>query len=125
MNRRPPITPPQRAITLAFLVAFVLAQTLGWLHRGLHGSPPPVRQAVTALLSPAAASVDGGAQAFGHEGGTNECRLYDVLAQPGCAPAPLPVLPVAPPAAFVAAMLGDFVARWAALFDARGPPASR
>lgn len=118
---RTPTRTPQRAITLALLVVFVLAQTLGWLHRGAHGTALPAQQVLAA--SQAETGADAGA--FGHEGGTNECRLYDVLAQPGCAPAPLLVLPIAPPAPFVAAMLGDFVARWAALFDARGPPASR
>lgn len=121
---RPPPTTLQRAAILALVVVLVLAQTLGWLHRGLHGTPSVVQTVVTGGQAQAVSS-EVGAKAFGHETGTTECRLYDVLAQPGCAPAPLLVLPVALPASIVAATLGDFVARWAALFDARGPPASR
>jgi hypothetical protein len=123
MIRRPPPSTLQRAAVLALVAVLLLAQTLGWLHRGLHGTPS-VAQAVL-VATQAQATADAGAKAFGHEAGTVECRLYDVLAQPGCAPAPLLQLPFAPPAAWLATALGDFVARWAALFDARGPPASR
>lgn len=125
MNRRSlPLTPLQRAATLALVVVFVLAQTLGWLHRGLHGTSSAAQHVLAAGQAQAVSS-EAGTKAFGHEVGTNECRLYDVLAQPGCASAPLVALPVAPPTAWLAAMLGDFVARWAALFDARGPPSAR
>ena len=120
---RPPLSNWHRAATLALLAAFVLAQTLGWLHRAAHGGSLPAQPAFAALGFTHAKAAD--AKAFGHDAGTAECRLYDAVAQPGCAPAPLLVLPIALPAAIVAATLGEFVARWAALFDARGPPASR
>ena len=120
----PPSTLPRRAAALALVVVLVLAQTLGWMHRSLHATPSPAQAALTAGQALATGS-DSGAPALGHEAGTNECRLYDVLAQPGCASTPLLVLPIALPAALLVATLGDFVARWAALFDARGPPASR
>lgn len=124
MTARPPTTSLQRAATLALVLAFLLAQTLGWLHRGLHGTPS-VAQSVLATAQAQAAGAETGAKAFGHEAGTIECRLYDVLAQPGCAPAPLLELPLAPPQAWLVATLAGVVARWAALFDARGPPTSR
>lgn len=128
MTRRPPLTPLQRAATLALAIVLVLAQTLGWLHRSAHGTPPAAQavalQVHSAAAQPQAGKAEAG-KAFGHEAGATECRLYDVLAQPGCASTPLLALPVAPPATWIVATLGDFVARWAALFDARGPPASR
>ncbi|RYF36168.1 MAG: hypothetical protein EOO25_21360 [Comamonadaceae bacterium] len=123
MTRHPPSTTLHRAATLALLAVFVLAQTLGWLHRAAHGGSLPAQPALAALGFTQAAAPE--TKAFGHDAGTAECRLYDAVAQPGCAPAPLLVLPIVLPASVVAATLGDFVARWAALFDARGPPASR
>ena len=62
---------------------------------------------------------------FSSHADTSDCRLFDVLGQPGCAPAPLIALPVLVPTGSIAVTHADFVARWAALFDARGPPPSR
>lgn len=113
----PPATLLRRTAVLALLAMFVLAQTLGWIHRSAHGAGVPVH----------ASSVATGAtnDLFAHDAGSNECRVYDALGHADCAPAPLLALPVLPPAAVLVATLGDFVARWAALFDARGPPPSR
>lgn len=118
----PPPTPlARRAAVLALLAAFLLAQTLGWIHRGMHaaGAPAHERSAVTAVAAAAAGNL------FAHDAGSNECRVYDALGHADCAPAPVLALPVLPPAAVLAATLGEFVARRAALFDARGPPPSR
>lgn len=55
-----------------------------------------------------------------------DCRLYDQAssdpALPGVA---LLALPVQLPMARLRGLAGDFIARWVALFDARGPPPSR
>ena len=118
-------------MAVALLVAMVLAQALGWMHRSMHwtaassGAP-----ALHAGASDAAEAVHAGARSgwiadlFGSHGDASECRLFDVLGQAGCAPA-ASLLPVLPAASLLVATHGDFVARWAALFDARGPPASR
>ena len=115
----------RRACVAALLLAFVLAQTLGWIHRGLHGGGSEGWQQATPVPA-AAAHADGGLEdLFGEHVDASDCRLFDVLGQPGCAPAPLVALPVLVPASLLLATHAGFVARWAALFDARGPPASR
>lgn len=118
----------RRVAVSALLVAFVLAQALGWMHRGLHGSgaaPAAVaslhaqgERSAHALSSGIAGLFDGHADA-------SDCRLFDAIAQPGCAPSHAAVLPLPLLQAVLLASHGDFVARWSALFDARGPPPSR
>lgn len=125
------------------LLACVLlaAQTLGLLHRYAHGSGL-ARVAATALTgasgvaSTTATVADTGAGAasakagFGGLFGThddNTCRLVDQLGLSD-ALAGLPVLalpPALPTALLLQASLGEVLARWAALFDARGPPCLR
>lgn len=125
-----PPTIARRAAIAALLVVLVLAQTLGWIHRALHGDPPgsgrPVVVAAASEPAPGA-SAHGGVlhDLFGSHAEPTDCRLFDVLGQPGCATPPLVLPPVILPAARVALSHADFVARWAALFDARGPPATR
>ncbi|RYZ06719.1 MAG: hypothetical protein EOO24_11490, partial [Comamonadaceae bacterium] len=65
------------------------------------------------------------AKLFGFHGDA-ECRLYDQLS--GAAAVlgvPLVVLPVVLPTARFAFFEGEYLARWVALFDARGPPPTR
>jgi hypothetical protein len=53
----------------------------------------------------------------------SDCRLYDQASHDGGLAAVMPlVLPFVPPPFAVAIFQGDALARWAALFDARGPP---
>ena len=62
---------------------------------------------------------------FPHHG-QNDCRLYDQLAHGAALPSvPVLLLPVLPPVALLAWFQGEALARWVALFDARGPPVSR
>jgi hypothetical protein len=119
----------RRAVVAALLVVLVLAQTLGWMHRGLHGSSAEAWRHGSPALSAAAAD---GARAtgalqdlFSSHAEASDCRLFDVLGQPGCAPAAILALPALVPASFLALAHAEFIARWAALFDARGPPLPR
>jgi hypothetical protein len=124
----PSRTAAQRLALLVLLAAFVLAQALGWIHRGLHGeSGPAVRGAGTVheLSEPRSAEPGLLDALFGSHADASDCRLFDLLAQPALAPAKLPVLPLVLPAAVLLAGHAGFVARWCALFDARGPPLSR
>lgn len=118
----------RRAAVLVLLVALVLAQALGWMHRAVHGDTGAGRLAATAA-QPATDTelhAPGPLDAlFGSHADASDCRLFDVLAQPGCASVPVPMAAVVPATAFLLARHGDFVARWSALFDARGPPSSR
>ena len=55
-----------------------------------------------------------------------DCLVFDQLCQGQALKAlPLQVLPTLPPGAVLASLAGDFIARWAALFQARGPPPAR
>lgn len=108
---------------LALLVAFLLAQALGWIHRGLHGADGPL--AAAAGLHAPAAEAPGLYDLFGSHEEPTDCRLFDGITHSACTPPALPVFSPAPPAAFLIASHGEFVARWSALFEARGPPPAR
>jgi hypothetical protein len=140
--RRSPSRSPSRsarAILIALAFALWIAGTLGVMHRSLH---VPGRAEVEA--AGATATTLTGAQAgLGLQGGVHkhaahglaslfgehtdaECRLYDQLGDGSATPSvPLVVLPMLLPAATFAFLQGEAIARWVALFDARGPPSSR
>ncbi|TFY96553.1 hypothetical protein [Ramlibacter rhizophilus] len=102
---------------LGLALALLAAQAVGLAHRTVHGPQP-------AGAAHAAAQADhDGHDLFGHEAGGIDCRLLDALGQPGVPGAPSLVLPLALSPVVLAGGHGDFVARWVALFDARGPPA--
>lgn len=114
---------------LALLLLFVAAQSLSWMHRAFHGSPDDLLQHAAAVQL---AEPTGGAQPahtwmqglFGDHAEPSDCRLFDAVAQPSCTPG-MPVIPLAVPAnAILLASNAEFVARWSALFEARGPPPS-
>ena len=132
---RLPVFRPQRsaAFVLALALAVWLAATLGLVHRTVHVQ---VSSTVSSLTDAPGAAADGHAHAHAHGGivslfdahasGDVDCRLYDQLAHGAGAPSvPLVVLPILLPAATFAWLDGEFLARWVALFDARGPPPSR
>lgn len=116
-----------RAAALALLLVFVLTQTLGWMHRGLHGASGVAQHAVPAqLAAPSQIEPSGWLDdLFGSHTDASDCRLFDVMAKPGCVPQMDWVPPPTPTAAFLLASHADLVIRWAALFDARGPPLPR
>lgn len=123
-----------RAIAIALVIALWFAGTLGLIHRSLH---------VTGLAQATAAAQAGHADdAGGHASHTShvshgiaslfgdhtdaECRLYDQLSHgSGALGVPTMVLPVLLPSATFAYLQGEAIARWVALFDARGPPSTR
>jgi hypothetical protein len=51
--------------------------------------------------------------------------LFDQLGQGAVPEVAAPQLPVCAPAALILWYQGEYLARWAALFDARGPPSVR
>lgn len=124
---------------LCLVLALVGAQSLGFMHRVVHGglSPTVAAPAVSASLLFASATPDGGAAQtaparssgsalaglfFGHDG-KSTCPLFDGLTSPAIAPTlALVVAAVVLPNEQLRTFAADFVARWAALFDARGPP---
>ncbi|MRD46466.1 hypothetical protein GHT07_04210 [Caenimonas koreensis DSM 17982] len=113
------------------LFALLAAQTLGLAHRVAHGVVQDgfIGDAAAASLSRATAQPHGGnwsdALRAGH-GDDVTCHVFDQVSQGGCALALPALLPaVVYPEALIARATGEALARWAAQFEARGPPSLR
>jgi hypothetical protein len=110
------------------MAALWFAGTLGLMHRSLH--LPGLAQASSAVQAGHADGAGGHAShgiasLFGVHSDA-ECRLYDQLSHgSGVLGVPMVVLPVFLPSATFAYLQGEAIARWIALFDARGPPSTR
>ena len=122
-------------LLIALAVAVWLASTLGLMHGVVHihvpGAPVPAlaqTQAQPVALGASTAQVHerhGLLALFGVHADA-DCRLYDQLAGGAAAlSVPLVVLPIALPMARFHYFLGEALARWVSLFDARGPPLTR
>ena len=122
-------TLPRLMTLLALLLATVLVmtQTLGVVHAIKHGSSS------SSLHSQDDGHVHAGAEApsknhffasiFSLHQDVSDCRLFDQASHGGgLAMATQSALPGVPPPLTVAIFQGEALARWAALFDARGPP---
>lgn len=116
-----------RAIVCLLTLALLLAQTLGLMHGTLHA---PGSASVVSVVTAGMSKADGGhagqgplASLFSSHASDADCRLYDQASHGSAAlhVASL-VLPVLLPSFAVAIFEGEALARWAALFDARGPP---
>ena len=135
------LTPaPVLALVFTLMVALVLTQLLGLMHAVVHGGTNGPAQAVLqARIASAAPAKMLHSSNLGHSSAQGwlaalfskhqshaDCRLYD---QAGHGNATLHVfalvLPVLLPSFAVALFQGPALARWAALFDARGPPLTR
>ncbi|MGJ7484396.1 hypothetical protein ACSFA2_04005 [Variovorax sp. LT2P21] len=117
-------------LLIALAVALWLASTLGLMHRVVHlpATPAAAYQHTAPVVS--AASSHGhdhrGLLALFGVHADADCRLYDQLAGGAAAlSVPLVVLPIALPMARFHYFLGEALARWVSLFDARGPPLTR
>ena len=116
-----------RALIVVLALALWLAGTLGLMHRSLHvpGLPAAAATAVRANQGAHLHAGHGLGSLFGNHTDA-ECRLYDQLSHGSSAPGvPLVVLPMLLPSATFAFLQGEVIARWVALFDARGPPSTR
>ena len=124
---------PARAIAIVLMVALWFAGTLGLVHGTLH-VPGLAHAHALADANAQAPDPDGAhvhaaprgiAGLFGDHSDA-ECRLYDQLSHgSGALGVPTLVLPVLLPSATFAYLQGEAIARWVALFDARGPPSTR
>lgn len=127
-----------RLLVLLLVPALLLAQALGLVHGVQHArlDGGPVLQASHAVqaladhAAPAATAAAAEACDDSHDHGGHDaptCRLVDQLMHGDIAgSSPVLAVPVLqPPLALLQALAGLALARWAALFDARGPPASR
>ena len=114
--------------TLVCVLAFALwvAATLGLVHRTLHAHATGEHPAQAVRASSSSPSSSHGLFALFGDHTDAECRLYDQLSHgPAALGVPLVVLPVMLPTATFAWLEGEALARWAAVFDARGPPSTR
>ena len=102
---------PRRLLTVWLLALALLgAQALGLAHRVEHG---PTGGAA-------------GSELFADHEGEAACPLYDQLSGTAITPAvPVLCVPAIPPLFVVVLAQGEALARWVALFDARGPPSLR
>ncbi|WPG36156.1 hypothetical protein [Variovorax sp. EBFNA2] len=119
------MTRTTRALVVALAFALWFAGTMGLMHRSLHVPGLPAAAAATAQAEHRHGTGHTLASLFGvHDDA--DCRLYDQLAHgTGVPGVPLVVLPMLLPAATFAYLQGEAIARWVALFDARGPPSTR
>jgi hypothetical protein len=113
-------------------LVLLLSQTLGLLHGIAHGPAQPGEAPVAVAFAPPAAGH--AADSFlnhlfsghAHHESDPDCRLYDqsghVDAMPGL---PVLVLPLVLAPFVFSVLSGLAVARWHALFQARGPPLVR
>ncbi|MBA2673029.1 hypothetical protein [Ramlibacter sp.] len=119
---------PSRARALAWLLvcALVLAQALALMHGISHGLRHAERAAAThpagAVQSVAVPSGWVDALFSAHSDDSSTCKLFDSLshtAPPSCA---VLAVPMGIPPYLLPLLAGEALARWVALFDARGPP---
>ena len=118
----------RRILVLYLLAALVLGQALGFAHGIVHG--PLAHEAHELEEEEEGAHSDGHGHSwlealFGHRQDDSSCRLLDALGQDAPAACAGSLAVLAPPAVLLATLHGVFMARWVALFDARGPPVSR
>jgi hypothetical protein len=113
----------RRRVLWVLLFALVAAQTLGLLHRAAH-APSSVAAAHANADAP---RLGGWVQdLFSAHDGDTSCPLFDQLNASGMMPSvPAACLPAVLPNYLLLGYLGQALARWAALFDARGPPSLR
>lgn len=105
----------RRALVGWLAFALLAAQVLAFVHGIVHA---PKVQASASAASWAAALFTG------HDDDSG-CRLYDAVGHDAAPAAPRVVLPLAIPAFLLAQRQGQCLLRFAALFDARGPPPLR
>ena len=122
---------PRFTILLALLLAAVLVmtQTLGVVHIVTHGSSGSSLHSQDDGHDHDHAEVGVPsanhflASLFSSHQDISDCRLYDQASHDGGLVAAIQsTLPVVLPPMTVAIFQGEALARWAALFDARGPP---
>ena len=135
-----------RTLPWLLAAALLLAQLLGLMHGVLHGPQAHVHQHSHMHVhhEPAVAGVphdedhdhaadaqadhgDGWlASLFSSHDGDSDCRLFDQASHGQAAPlVPMLSLPLVLSSLAIDISRGEALARWAALFDARGPPSSR
>jgi len=111
------------------VLALLVAPALGHMHRIVHGPQAQTQTSQARVHAPHAqpqAQAHGVADLFAVHGDDSSCRLFDQLTHSDALPAmPVLALPLLLVPFLFRRLERDIVAREAALFDARGPPALR
>ena len=115
---------------VCLVLALLFAQSMGQLHRIKHRGFPAALQSQPVTLAAAGAPTASAPVHFWfsrffltHDEGSPDCRLFDQSQPEGVSPSVAAlVFPTLPLSMAVALFSGAALARWAALFDARGPP---
>ena len=144
----PPASSERRGVNRAgamvwlLAAALLLAQLLGLMHGVVHGPQAHIHShshahhgghhQEHAALAHAEEAVEGAdeggwlASLFSLHDGDSDCRLFDQASHGQAAPTfPMLSLPVVLSTVIFDISRGEALARWAALFDARGPPSTR
>jgi len=110
-------------LAVLLVLVLVMTQTLSLVHSITHGPSGSMLQAHDHADVQSADSGSFLTLLFSSHQEAADCRLYDQAGHEGALvmARQLP-LPVVPPPLTVAIFQGEALARWAALFDARGPP---
>lgn len=120
----------RRGLLWTLLWALLLAPTLGYMHRVVHGPQVVIGHERAAQHGHGeAGDCDHGSWLAGlfaaHED-EGSCRLFDQVSHSDAlAGLPVLVLPLVLCTFLLRRFQGNAVARWAASFDARGPPVLR
>jgi hypothetical protein len=115
----------RRVLLWLIACALIAAQALGFMHRIAHlpHQQPDHHHARAAASGHEAASWL--QQLFEAHADDSTCRLFDPLNHEGGPTVPAVAQPVLLASFFLDILQGEFLARWAALYDARGPPLLR
>lgn len=111
-------------LALVLVLAPLLGQMHGVVHRG--GDHPQSAQPQSAEAGGLAHGHGWIADLFSAHANASDCRVFDQLCHSQAPPAlTLLALPTALSAFVFHFLEGEVLARWAALFEARGPPLTR
>lgn len=113
-----------RLLVSGLALVVLLSQSLGQLHAIKHGGLANTLLATAGHVAQESHH-DGSflEQLFSSHSSGTDCRLYDQLRDSHALPnVALLLFPAVLPSLLVAIFQGQALARWAALFDARGPP---
>jgi hypothetical protein len=128
---------PVRALVWLLAAALLLAQLLGLMHGVVHDPQAHIhshahahhdgRHQEHSVLAHAEEERGGWlASLFSSHDSDSDCRLFDQASHGQAAPAlPMLSLPLVLSSVAFDISRGEALARWAALFDARGPPFTR
>jgi hypothetical protein len=126
------------ALVWLLAASLLLAQLLGLMHGVVHGPQAHIHShshmhrdghhQEHSALAHAEEEGEGGwlAALFSSHDGDSDCRLFDQASHGQAAPTlPMLSLPLVLSTVAFDISRGEALARWAALFDARGPPSTR